>query len=118
MNLAESLRPLTLSDVIGNTHITKPLLKQLETGTLSQSLLLHGSFGTGKTTIVRCLATALNADVTELDCGSDGGIDKIRSLVVDSSRYSSLVAPKKLFVLDEVHQLSAAAFTALLKTLS
>lgn len=116
MNLAETMRPTTLDGIIGNTHITIPLRKQLETGTLSQTIMITGQFGSGKTTVAKIIANELKADVYEIDCGSDGGVDRMRE-VVDSAYRSSLFAENKVFILDEVHGLSKQAQSALLKTL-
>lgn len=116
MNLAETMRPTTLDGIIGNTHITIPLRKQLETGTLSQTIMINGQFGSGKTTVAKIIANELKADVYEIDCGSDGGVERMRE-VVDSAYRSSLFAENKVFILDEVHGLSKQAQSALLKTL-
>jgi len=116
MNLAERMRPKTLDEVIGNEHIKKPLRKQLETGTVSQTIMITGQFGSGKTTIAKILANELSAEVYEIDCGSDGGVDRMRE-VVDSANRSSLFSQNKMFILDEVHGLSKQAQSALLKTL-
>jgi DNA polymerase-3 subunit gamma/tau len=116
MNLAERMRPKTLNEVIGNLHIVKPLRKQLETGTLSQTMMITGQFGSGKTTIAKIIASELDAEVYEIDCGSDGGVDRMRE-IVDSAYVSSLFSKNKVFILDEVHGLSKQAQSALLKTL-
>lgn len=116
MNLAEAMRPTTLDGIIGNTHITTPLRKQLETNTLSQTIMVTGQFGSGKTTVAKIIANELEADVYEIDCGSDGGVERMRE-VVDSAYRSSLFAENKVFILDEVHGLSKQAQSALLKTL-
>lgn len=116
MNLAETMRPTTLDEVIGNEHIVKPLRKQLESGTLSQSLMIIGQYGSGKTTFAKIIANHLKAEVYEVDCGSDGGIDRIRE-VVDAASMSSLFSTAKVFILDEVHGLSKPSQSALLKTL-
>jgi len=116
MNLSEIMRPKALDEVIGNEHIIKPLRNQLESGTLSQSLMIVGQYGSGKTTLAKIIANHLQAEVYEVDCGSDGGIDRIRE-VVDAASMSSLFSTAKVFILDEVHGLSKASQSALLKTL-
>lgn len=116
MNLAERMRPKTLDEVIGNEHIVKPIRKQLSTNTLSQTIMVTGQFGSGKTTIAKIIASELGAEVFEIDCGSDGGVDRMRE-VVDSAYMSSLFSVNKVFILDEVHGLSKQAQSALLKTL-
>lgn len=116
MNLAEIMRPGTLDEVIGNAHITEPLKNQLASGTLSQTILLTGPSGTGKTTIARILANELQADVSEVDCGADGGVDRARGLV-ESASLGSLFSNKKVFMLDEAHLLSKPAQSAFLKSL-
>lgn len=116
MNLAETMRPKTLDEVIGNEHILLPLAKQLRDESLSQSIMITGKYGSGKTTLAKIIAGHLNAEVHEIDCGSDGGVDKMRE-VVEASQLSSLFAKVKVFILDEVHGLSKQAQSALLKTL-
>lgn len=116
MNLAEMMRPTTLDEVIGNEHIVDPLQKQLDDGTLSQTIMFTGQFGSGKTTFAKILANELKAEVTEIDCGSAGSVENMRKLV-DSAIHSSLFADKKVFILDEVHKLSQPGQSALLKTL-
>lgn len=115
-NLAEIMRPKTLDEVIGNKHITDPLKRQLADGKLSQTILLTGPSGTGKTTIANILANELEAEVLRVDCGSDGGVERARQ-VVESARLSSLFGPKKAYLLDEAHQLTPQAQSALLETL-
>lgn len=116
MNLAEIMRPKTLDEVIGNEHIILPLEKQLRNESLSQTIMITGQYGSGKTTLAKIIASHLNAEVHEIDCGSDGGVDKMRE-VVDSAQMSSLFSKVKVFILDEVHGLSKQAQSALLKTL-
>lgn len=116
MNLAEKMRPTSFDGVIGNEHITAPLEKQLRDKNLSQTIMITGQFGSGKTTIAKIIASKLGAEVHEIDCGSDGGVDRMRE-VVESSYMSSLFAQNKVFILDEVHGLSKQAQSSLLKTL-
>lgn len=116
MNLAEAMRPNTLDEVIGNEHIVSALKKQFETNSLSQTIMFTGEAGTGKTTAAKIIARHLNAEIIEIDCGSDGSIETIRELV-DSVSLSSLFSNKKVFILDEVHALSKPGQSALLKTI-
>ena len=115
-NLAELMRPKSLDEVFGNQHIVSSLKKQLKNNSLSQTIMFTGKFGSGKTSLAKILADELQAHVTDIDCGSEGNVDNIRE-IVESSSYSSLFSDKKVFILDEVHQLSKPAQSALLKTL-
>lgn len=116
MNLAEKMRPTSLDLVIGNEHIVRALRKQFDTDTVSQTILFTGASGTGKTTYARIIGSMLEAELFEIDCGSDSGIDNIRDLI-DSVSLSSLFGKAKVFVLDEAHALSKPSQSALLKTL-
>jgi len=116
MNLAEAMRPRDLSQVIGNEHIVSALKKQFETNSLSQTIMFTGEAGQGKTSFAKIIANYFDAEVTEIDCGSDGSIDNMRELI-DSASLSSLFSNKKVFILDEVHALSKPGQSALLKTL-
>lgn len=116
MNLAERMRPKTLEEIIGNTHIVAALKKQFETDTLSQTIMFTGAAGQGKTTFAKIIASHLKAELVEIDCGADGSIDNMRELV-ESASLSSLFSKSKVFILDEVHALSKPGQSALLKTL-
>lgn len=116
MNLSESMRPKTLSEIIGNEHIVRAIQKQLDTGTLSQTMLFTGEAGTGKTSFAYVIAKHIEAELVEIDCAADGSIDNMRE-VVESASLSSLFSRKKVFILDEVHALSKPGQSALLKTL-
>jgi DNA polymerase-3 subunit gamma/tau len=116
VNLAEKMRPKNLDEVIGNEHIVSALKKQFETNSLSQTILFTGDAGQGKTTFAKIIASTLSAEIVEIDCGSDGGIENIRELV-DSVSLTSLFSKSKIFILDEVHALSKPGQSALLKTL-
>ncbi len=134
-------RPETYREVVGQEHIVKVLEHQLKTDTVGHAYLFCGTRGTGKTTIARLLAKGLNCleeeisgrpcghcdnciaiskgtfvDVIELDAASNRGIDSVRELR-DSVKYPPAVGRKKVYIIDEVHMMTAPAFNALLKTL-
>ena len=133
-------RPKTFSDVVGQEHITSTLKRQVAEGRLSHAYLFTGTRGTGKTTCAKILAKAVNCenpqngdpcnrcpsclgidsgaflDVTELDAASNNGVDNVRALR-DEAVYSPAQVKKRVYIIDEVHMLSSAAFNALLKIL-
>ena len=133
-------RPQVLSEVFGQDHIKKTLLSALLRNRISHAYLFTGSRGTGKTTIARILAKAVNCanpkngepcnkcesckeitvgkslDVIEIDAASNRGIDEIRELR-DKIKFSPAKSRYKVFIIDEVHMLTREAFNALLKTL-
>ncbi len=133
-------RPRTFGDVTGQAHITDTLRRQVETGRLSHAYLFAGTRGTGKTTAAKVLARAVNClepkngepcnqcaaclgiengsilDVLELDAASNNGVDHVRALR-DEAIYSPAAVKKRVYIVDEVHMLSTAAFNALLKIL-
>ena len=133
-------RPKTFSDVVGQEHITATLRRQVAEGRLSHAYLFTGTRGTGKTTCAKILAKAVNCenpqngdpcnacpaclgidsgaflDVTELDAASNNGVDSVRALR-DEAVYSPAQVKKRVYIIDEVHMLSGAAFNALLKIL-
>ena len=133
-------RPKTFSDVVGQEHITSTLKRQVAEGRLSHAYLFTGTRGTGKTTCAKILAKAVNCenprdgdpcnecpsclgiesgaflDVTELDAASNNGVDNVRALR-DEAVYSPAQVKKRVYIIDEVHMLSPAAFNALLKIL-
>ena len=137
--LYRARRPEVFSEVLGQEHIIKILKHQIETGRTSHAYLFTGTRGTGKTTMARLLAKALNCtgegerpcgvcpncqaiakgsfmDVIEIDAASNNGVDNIRELR-ESVKYPPQVGDKKIYIIDEVHMLSSGAFNALLKTL-
>jgi len=116
VNLAERMRPKTLDEIIGNNHIVTALKNQFETNTLSQTIMFTGAAGQGKTSFAQIIAGHLKAEIIEIDCGADGGIDNMRE-IVESVSLSSLFSKNKVFILDEVHALSKPGQSALLKTL-
>ena len=131
-------RPIQLSDIIGQEKVVKALTKQAEKGSLSQAFLFAGHWGAGKTTMARIVAKILTCedvkgavacgkcrscvsihngfcpDVAEIDAGSTGGIEKARAIKQDAQ-----IAPqelsRKVYILDEAHKLTEAAWNALLK---
>ena len=133
-------RPKTFSDVVGQEHVTETLQRQVAEGRLSHAYLFTGTRGTGKTTCAKILAKAVNCehpetgnpcnkcqsclgiesggflDVMELDAASNNGVDHVRALR-DEAVYSPAQVKKRVYIIDEVHMLSIAAFNALLKIL-
>ncbi|MEK7848477.1 MAG: DNA polymerase III subunit gamma/tau [Chloroflexota bacterium] len=133
-------RPQTLAEVAGQEHVTRTLLRALQTGKVAHAYLLCGPRGTGKTSVGRILAKAVNCleggqgepcnrcevcravtegramDVVEVDAASNRGIDEIRSLR-ERVAFSPGQSRYKVYIIDEVHMLTEAASNALLKTL-
>ena len=144
--LARKYRPQRFGDVVGQEHVTRTLLNALEQGRIAHGYIFSGHRGIGKTTIARILAMALNCrteigsaerptpepcgvcdscteiragnavDVIEIDAATNRGIDEIRELR-DAARYRPARDKYKIYILDEAHQITDAAFNALLKTL-
>ncbi|GAA0744377.1 DNA polymerase III subunit gamma/tau [Gaetbulibacter jejuensis] len=125
---ARKYRPQTFKDVVGQSAITNTLLNAIENNHLAQALLFTGPRGVGKTTCARILAKMINSDGTEteeedfafnifeLDAASNNSVDDIRNLT-DQVRIPPQVGKYKVYIIDEVHMLSQAAFNAFLKTL-
>ena len=133
-------RPRTFDDVVGQEHITDTLKRQTAAGRLSHAYLFTGTRGTGKTTCAKILARAVNCqnpqdgnpcnacpaclgiengsilDVLELDAASNNGVDQVRALR-DEAVYTPAAVRMRVYIVDEVHMLSTAAFNALLKIL-
>ena len=140
--LARKYRPQKFSDVIGQEHVTRTLKNAIEQQRIAHGYIFSGHRGIGKTTIARILAMALNCrskdhpvpepcgvcdscveiragnavDVIEIDAATNRGIDEIRELR-DAARYRPARDRFKIWILDEAHQITDAAFNALLKTL-
>ncbi|EZH75508.1 DNA polymerase III subunit gamma/tau [Aquimarina atlantica] len=125
---ARKYRPQTFKDVVGQQAITNTLLNAIENNHLAQALLFTGPRGVGKTSCARILAKTINQDenehpdedfafnIFELDAASNNSVDDIRSLI-DQVRIPPQVGKYKVYIIDEVHMLSQAAFNAFLKTL-
>jgi len=112
-------RPQKFKDVLGQEQVTSVLDEALKLGNIAHAYLFSGSRGTGKTSVARILARELgtsNDDLYEIDAASNTGVDNIRELT-DSANTLPFDSKYKVYILDEVHMLSKAAFNALLKTL-
>jgi DNA polymerase-3 subunit gamma/tau len=139
--LARKWRPKTFAELAGQEHVVTALTNALARGRLHHAYLLTGTRGVGKTTIARILAKSLNCitngvtatpcgtcaacldidagrfvDLLELDAASNTGIDNMRE-ILDNARYAPTIGRYKVYLIDEVHMLSKAAFNSMLKTL-
>lgn len=138
--LARKYRPQTFNDVIGQEHVTRTLTNSILAGRVAHGVLFSGPRGTGKTTVARILAKAMNCingptpapcnicrscteitignsvDVLEIDGASNNGVENVRDLR-DNVKYKPAYSSYKIYIIDEVHMLSTPAFNALLKTL-
>ncbi len=126
---ARKYRPKNFEEVVGQGHVTQTLLKAIESNHLAQALLFTGPRGVGKTTCARILARLINEDqnggadnndfsfnIFELDAASNNSVEDIRSLT-EQVRFTPQQGKYKVYIIDEVHMLSSAAFNAFLKTL-
>ena len=137
--LYRTYRPSTFDEVAGQQHIVKTIKNALSTGKIAHAYLFAGPRGTGKTTMAKLLAKALNCehgigcqcnecknciainegthpDVLEIDAASNNGVDEIRDLI-DKVKYGTILGRYKVYIIDEVHMMTSGAFNALLKTL-
>ena len=138
--LYRKYRPYVFNDVIGQEHIVRTLKNQINSHRVAHAYLFSGSRGTGKTTIAKIFARAVNCpspvegsacgecetckkvkesaamNVIEIDAASHNGVDNIRE-INDEVKYTPAVGKYKVYIIDEVHMLSTGAFNALLKTL-
>jgi DNA polymerase-3 subunit gamma/tau len=141
LSLYRKYRPETFADVMGQEHIETTLRNAVQTGKISHAYLFCGPRGTGKTTTARLLAKALlcekaptdhpdgtcepcreiaggiHPDVYELDAASRTGVENVREEIIGRVQFAPTRGAYKIYIIDEVHMLSTAAFNALLKTL-
>jgi len=139
--LARKWRPQRFDDVIGQQAVTRTLRNAIASGRIAQAFVFAGQRGSGKTTTARILARALNCvhgptaepcgvcdacveiaqgrdiDVLEIDAASHTGIDTIREVIIDNLSFAPVRNRYKVFIIDEVHQLSGSSFNALLKSI-
>lgn len=138
--IARKYRPQKFEDVVGQEHVSQTLANAIKAGRIAHAYLFCGPRGTGKTTMARIFAKALNCtggpkadfdvadpkcveiaegrslDVIEIDGASNNGVEQVRELR-DTCRFAPASSKFKIYIIDEVHMLSTAAFNALLKTL-
>lgn len=140
VSIYRKYRPFDFDSVVGQEHIVRILRNQIKTGTIGHAYLFTGTRGTGKTSVAKIFARAVNCinptnggacgecevcrelsnpnnlDIYEIDAASNNGVDEIRELR-ESVKYPPSIGKYKVYIIDEVHMLSIGAFNALLKTL-
>ena len=138
--LYRKFRPITFSEIVGQEHITRTLRNQIVAGRVGHAYLFNGGRGTGKTSSAKILARAINClnpkdgepcneceickaaingsltDIVEMDAASNNGVEDVRS-IREEVNFLPTKAKYRVYIIDEVHMLSIAAFNALLKTL-
>lgn len=118
-SLYRKYRPGKWTDVIGQDHVVSVLEGAIKMGNIAHAYLFCGTRGTGKTSVARILAQAIGTsvnDISEIDAASNTGVDDVRELR-EAARTLPFESKYKVYIIDEVHMLSKAAFNALLKTL-
>ena len=139
--LARKWRPQRFDDVVGQQGVTRTLRNAIESGRIHQAFVFAGPRGVGKTTTARLLARALNCvhgptadpcgtcdacteiaqgrdmDVLEIDAATHTGVDNVREVIIEGLSIAPVRNRYKVFIIDEVHMLSASSFNALLKSI-
>ena len=123
--LYRKYRPQTFNDIVGQNHIVSVLRNAIDKDQISHAYLFYGSRGTGKTSIAKIFANEVNGneiyqkenvDIIEIDAASNNGVDEVRD-IKETIKFLPTEGKYKVYIIDEVHMLTTAAFNALLKTL-
>ena len=123
--LYRKYRPQTFNDIVGQNHIVSVLKNAIDRDQISHAYLFYGSRGTGKTSIAKIFANEVNSnevyqkenvDIIEIDAASNNGVDEVRD-IKEAIKFLPTEGKYKVYIIDEVHMLTTAAFNALLKTL-
>ena len=123
--LYRKYRPQTFADIVGQNHIVSVLKNAIDKDQISHAYLFYGSRGTGKTSIAKIFANEVNGneiyqkenvDIIEIDAASNNGVDEVRD-IKEAIKFLPTEGKYKVYIIDEVHMLTTAAFNALLKTL-